>query len=77
VKEATPLDPFRPTSPIGTEIADAAAGKNVARPPVDVDAFVLETKQVMVEENRAQAKQAAWGGRMAVNVVLDPVPRPG
>ncbi|HEX6581185.1 MAG TPA: hypothetical protein VF195_09980 [Actinomycetota bacterium] len=63
MKEATRLDPVQADiADWNREIADAAAGKNIAHPPVDVDAFVLETKQVMVEENRAEAKQAALGG---------------
>jgi len=55
-------------------IDDAAAGKNIERPPVDVDAFILETQQMMVEEKLAEAEQAAWEERMDINAVLEPVP---
>ena len=37
-------------------IDDAAAGKNIERPPVDIDAFILETRQMMVEEKVAEAR---------------------
>jgi hypothetical protein len=48
-----------------------------ARPPLDsgvVDAFVLETRELMVRERLAEAEQAAWEGRMCINTILDPVP---
>jgi HK97 family phage prohead protease len=46
-----------------------------ARPPLDsgvVDAFVLETRELMVREKLAEAEQAVWE-RSQVNVI-DPVP---
>jgi hypothetical protein len=39
-----------------------------------MDAFVLETKQMMVEEKLAEAEQAAWEERTQSNLVRDPVP---
>ena len=55
-------------------IDHAAAGKNVERAEVDVDAFVTQVWQEMVEEKLAEVEQAAWERRMDINAVLDPVP---
>jgi uncharacterized protein len=42
--------------------------------PAEVDRFITETRQMMVEEKLADAEQAAWEERMDINAVLDPVP---
>jgi hypothetical protein len=39
-----------------------------------VDQLVLEVREEMVRESLDRAEQAAWEGRMGVNLVLDPVP---
>jgi HK97 family phage prohead protease len=56
---------------------DALAQPGPLRNPVDpaeVEAFLLEEKQRYVEEALVRSEQAAWEGRMGVNMVLDPVP---
>ena len=42
--------------------------------PAEVAAFLLEEKQRYVEEALDRAEQAAWEGRMRINMVMDPVP---
>jgi HK97 family phage prohead protease len=42
--------------------------------PAEVEAFMLEEKQRYVEEALDRAEQAAWEGRMGVNMVLDLAP---
>lgn len=47
------------------------------RPAVDpgiVDAFVTEVREELIRESLDRAEQAAWEGRMGVNMVLDAVP---
>jgi HK97 family phage prohead protease len=54
---------------------DELAGPVVRKAePGQVEAFLLEEKQRYIEEALARAEQAAWEGRMGVNMVLDPVP---
>jgi HK97 family phage prohead protease len=48
--------------------------KSYAGPAVDVDAFVTQVRQEMVEEALARAEQAAWQERMNINLVLASVP---
>jgi hypothetical protein len=42
--------------------------------PNAVDQFITETKQELAEKSLDRAEQAAWEGRMGVNMVLDPAP---
>jgi hypothetical protein len=74
VRERGRLNPRRSRSGYREPVArrDAAAGKGVERPAVDVDAFVAEVREEMVHEKLAEAEQAAWEGR--INAVLDPAP---
>ena len=39
-----------------------------------MDDFALETREFMNAEAFDPAEQAAWEGRMCINMVLDPVP---
>jgi HK97 family phage prohead protease len=56
---------------------DALASKTRPRDPAiadQVDELILETRLELVQESLDRAEQAAWEGRMDVNMVLDPVP---
>lgn len=53
---------------------DAIENSQRPRDADAVDAFVQETRELMVEESLEKARQATWEERMRINMVLDPVP---
>jgi len=56
---------------------DALASKERHRDPAiadQVDELIRETRLELVRESLARAEQAAWEGRMDINLVLEPVP---
>jgi HK97 family phage prohead protease len=61
---------------INARLDEIASGEKVRDPDAAaaVDALVLEVRQELVQEALDRAEQAAWEGRMGVNMVLDPVP---